>query len=181
MNSFVYGCNKAANSGLLSWTKTRLLPKILAKRTPLFNYKDCRFKIDKCKLNTARVVCWNEFKITNSFTLEASMFGKMEVSSDNEKIYSLFSNEDFNQMAISILMSILQYHNLEPELEYEFQQTNGWLKVSKLNDVTGRPANEKPVEKKHSSNNTIIERKKNQSANASKQIRHRKSFLEGST
>ena len=80
MNSFVYGCHKAANSGLLSWTKTRLLPKIIAKITPLFNYKDCRFKIDKCKLNTARVVCWNEFKITNSFTLEASMFGKMDIS-----------------------------------------------------------------------------------------------------
>lgn len=107
MNSFVYGCHKAANSGLLSWTKTRLLPKIIAKITPLFTYKDCRFKIDKCKLNTARVVCWNELKITNSFTLEASMFGKSEINSDNERSYSLFSNEDFNQLGISILMSIL--------------------------------------------------------------------------
>lgn len=77
-NSFVYGCHKAANAGLLSWTKTRLLPKIFASITPLFNYKDCRFKIDKCKLNTARVVCWNELKITNSFTLEASLYGKQE-------------------------------------------------------------------------------------------------------
>ena len=76
LNSFVYGCNKAANSGLLSWTKTRLLPKIVASMTPLFNYRDCRFKIDKCKLNTARVVCWNELKITNSFTFEASLYAK---------------------------------------------------------------------------------------------------------
>jgi cytosolic carboxypeptidase protein 2/3 len=75
-NCFFYGCNKAANQGLLSWTKTRLLPKIYASVTPLFEYKDCRFKVDKCKLNTARVCAWNELKITNSFTLETSMFAK---------------------------------------------------------------------------------------------------------
>jgi hypothetical protein len=45
--------------------------------TPIFDFKECRFKIDRCKLNTARVVCWNELKITNSFTLEVSMFGKL--------------------------------------------------------------------------------------------------------
>jgi hypothetical protein len=76
-NAFVYGCHKAANQGLLSWTKTRLLPKIIATMTPIFDFKECRFKIDKCKLNTARVVCWNELKITNSFTLEVSMYGKL--------------------------------------------------------------------------------------------------------
>ena len=38
-NSFVYGCHKAANQGLLSWTKTRLLPKIIATHTPLFDFK----------------------------------------------------------------------------------------------------------------------------------------------
>lgn len=75
-NGFVYGCHKAANQGLLSWTKTRLLPKIIATTTPIFDFKECRFKIDKCKLNTARVVCWNELRITNSFTLEVSMYGK---------------------------------------------------------------------------------------------------------
>lgn len=52
--------------------------------------------------------------------------------------------------------------------------------MSKLNDVTGRPVNEKQNEKK-SSILTNTERKKNQSAITSKQIRHRKSFLEGST
>ena len=76
-NAFVYGCHKAANQGLLSWTKTRLLPKIIASVTPIFDFKACRFKIDKYKLNTARVVCWNELKITNSFTFEISMFGKL--------------------------------------------------------------------------------------------------------
>jgi hypothetical protein len=30
-NSFIYGCNTAANGGFTSWTKTRLLPRILAR------------------------------------------------------------------------------------------------------------------------------------------------------
>ena len=29
-NCFFYGCNKAADEGMLSWTKTRLLPKLFA-------------------------------------------------------------------------------------------------------------------------------------------------------
>lgn len=89
-NAFVYGCHKAVNQGILSWTKTRLLPKIIATVSPLFIFKDCRFKIDTCKLNTARVVCWNELKITNSFTFEVSMYGKQvarprKVGLDNQQ------------------------------------------------------------------------------------------------
>ena len=74
-NSFIYGCNTAANGGFTSWTKVRLLPRILAKLTPLFNIKDCRFRIDTSKLGTARVIVWKEFGVTNSFTLENSFYG----------------------------------------------------------------------------------------------------------
>jgi hypothetical protein len=43
MNCFIYGCNKAPNEGILSWTKTRLLPKIIASVEPIFNFNDCLF------------------------------------------------------------------------------------------------------------------------------------------
>ena len=74
-NSFIYGCNTAANGGFTSWTKTRLLPRILARHTALFNIQDCRFRVDADKLGTARVIIWKEFGVTNSFTLENSFFG----------------------------------------------------------------------------------------------------------
>ena len=61
---------------MLSWTKTRLLPKIFASVEQIFDFQSCRFKQDKYKLNTARVVVWNEMKVTNSFTLETSMYAK---------------------------------------------------------------------------------------------------------
>lgn len=71
----MYGCNLAANGGFTSWTKVRLFPRILAKITPLFNLKDCRFRVDQSKLGTARVIVWKEFGVTNSFTLENSFHG----------------------------------------------------------------------------------------------------------
>ena len=78
-NCFFYGCNKAADEGMLSWTKTRLLPKIFASVEQIFDFSNCRFKQDKYKLNTARVVVWNEMKVTNSFTLETSQYCKTQV------------------------------------------------------------------------------------------------------
>lgn len=83
MNCFFYGCNKASDEGILSWTKTRLLPKIFANNNEIFEFESCTFKQDKHKLNTARVVVWNEMTVTNSFTLETSQFGKTVLKKDN--------------------------------------------------------------------------------------------------
>ena len=71
-NCFFYGCNKASDEGILSWTKTRLLPKIFAAEEEIFDFKSCTFKQDKHKMNTARVVVWRDMNVTNSFTLETS-------------------------------------------------------------------------------------------------------------
>jgi hypothetical protein len=75
LNSFMYGCNTAANDGFSSWTKVRLFPRILGSLTPRFRYNDCTFRIEKSKLGTGRIVVWNDFGVTNSFTLESSLFG----------------------------------------------------------------------------------------------------------
>ena len=74
-NAFIYGCNTAADGGFNSWTKVRLFPRILAKNSFMFNLKDCKFKVEKSKIGSARVVVWKEFKVTNSFTLENSFYG----------------------------------------------------------------------------------------------------------
>ncbi len=93
MNCFFYGSNKAPDEGLLSWTKTRLLPKIFDKNEPIFDYNKCKFSTDKEKFNTVRVVMWNEFKVKNSFTLETSMFAKQILLNNsiyqNKKEYSV--------------------------------------------------------------------------------------------
>lgn len=135
----MYGCNKAANEGMLSWTKTRLLPKIFAANEPIFCYPSCRFNQDKEKLNTARVVVWNEMGVFNSFTLETSMYGKNNRHHAQSRFAPLpqrkpapvrseqFVPGDFQNIAHSMLSSIKHYTLLVPQLEKD-----SWLKPSQL-------------------------------------------------
>ena len=75
-NSFLYGCNTAAEGAPFStWTHVRLLPRLLAKRSKYIRLASCLFGIEACKVGTARVVVWKEFKVMNSFTLENSFYG----------------------------------------------------------------------------------------------------------
>lgn len=60
-NCFFYGCNTAANGGFLSWTIVRLLPRIFAQKSHMFNLRDCRFKVEPYKFGTGRVVAWKQF------------------------------------------------------------------------------------------------------------------------
>lgn len=152
MNTFIYGCNKAPNEGLLSWTKTRLFPKILASIEPIFNFSNCSFSQEKMKYNTARVVVWNEFKVMNSFTLETSMYGMQtkDAVARGEQSYHKATKlktvsrqltlEDFKSIGISLLTCINQYIDLEIQLEKEYMATGGWLKKKKLDQMAGETA-----------------------------------------
>ncbi len=135
IGSFIYGCNKAAHGGFCSWTKVRLLPRVMAKRCPLFSYGDCRFRVENDKQRTARVVMWKEFGVTNSFTLESSFYGYMR----GDEILP-YTPDDYATIGEALLMSMLEYHYLLKEIEKELVITRGWLKPSKLKQLTGTPA-----------------------------------------
>ncbi|CAD8110508.1 unnamed protein product [Paramecium sonneborni] len=69
-NVFLYGpefqlwnCN---------YYKSRLFAKILSHKTQIFRYYSCLFKINKCKINTARAVFCEKYDFINCFTLEIS-------------------------------------------------------------------------------------------------------------
>jgi cytosolic carboxypeptidase protein 2/3 len=54
-----------------------MMPLLCCHKAPNhFKFADCRFRIEKCKESTARVVIFREFNIMNAFTLESSFFGK---------------------------------------------------------------------------------------------------------
>ena len=53
----------------------RLFPLLLSQASPSFSFKDCHFRLEKCKEATARIVVFKEFEIMNSFTLEATFYG----------------------------------------------------------------------------------------------------------
>jgi hypothetical protein len=77
MNSFTYGCtykgyefeSRRKNAML------RLIPLLMSRECPLYTYKDCRFRLEKSKESTARIVLFKEYHIMNCFTLESTYYG----------------------------------------------------------------------------------------------------------
>jgi len=53
----------------------------------MFRFYACKFRIEKSKEKTARVVLWREFNILNCFTLEASFQGYF----DSERLTHCFT------------------------------------------------------------------------------------------
>ena len=52
--------------------ESRLLPKLIGRRTPLFRFHSCIFRVTPSKEATARAVLVKELKIPFAYTLEAS-------------------------------------------------------------------------------------------------------------
>lgn len=98
------------------WTKIRLLPKIFSKNCKHFSYKDCRFRVSAEKLQTARVVAWNQFNIINSFTMETSFFGYYD--EENQKNMP-FTTNDLTELGKKLCESYLEYSHVCQNLDME--------------------------------------------------------------
>jgi hypothetical protein len=61
-----------------------MIPLLCCHKNTHYSFKDCRFRIEKCKESTARVVVFRDFNIMNSFTLECSFYGREEESESTE-------------------------------------------------------------------------------------------------
>ena len=70
----------------------------------MIDIHSCRFKIEKGKLGTGRVVVWKDFEVTNSFTLENSFHGY-----DMGKTFKEFTAEDLKRVGIDFIFAISQY------------------------------------------------------------------------
>ena len=134
----MYGCNRAANGGFNSWTKVRLFPRILARTNHVFDMNSCKFKVEKGKLGTGRVVIWKDYEVTNSFTLENSFHGF-----DYGDQFKEFTPFDFRKLGADILSSVHQYKRVLDEIQKELNITRGWLKPKRLLEVTGQTAQER--------------------------------------
>jgi cytosolic carboxypeptidase protein 2/3 len=102
-NIFMYGCHN--NKDERRRFKERIFPLILSKNCKdKFSYKYCRFKIQKSKDGTGRIVMWN-LGILNSFTLEATFAG----ATLGPKAGYHFTTKDFEQIGVEFCDSILDY------------------------------------------------------------------------
>jgi hypothetical protein len=94
-NTFIYACNPKywksffpSSDGPPKYLE-RLVPKVLNKLVPGFSYDGCAYSVSKSKEGTGRVTVWKEFKIFNSFTMEASFAGTRGPSSGMDSAFSI--------------------------------------------------------------------------------------------
>ena len=81
---FMYGPHYPLHSE--RYLKSKVLPKILDEKSEMFRFFSCKFRIEKSKLRTARVVLFKEYGIMNCFTLEASFYGYINKERKTEEL-----------------------------------------------------------------------------------------------
>lgn len=103
-NVFMYGCSLKSydSSDKRKNLLARMVPILMSKNS-LFSYDDSRFKMEKCKESTARIVVFKQFKIINSYTMEASFYGPSKI-------------EAFQDMRTDFHMEQKHYESLGHEL-----------------------------------------------------------------
>ncbi|KAK4872301.1 hypothetical protein RN001_016425 [Aquatica leii] len=91
---FFYGCNPS-----MSWNNNdanyddcqdilKIFPQMVHRFNPHIRLTSCRYKIQKSKESTGRVVAWREFGIQHSYTLECSYCSGFGQQTMNTKILS---------------------------------------------------------------------------------------------
>lgn len=124
-NIFIYGCENrrggdrrlqeqvfplmlhknTADKVIKALTTLRKALKTLIK----FSFESCKFRIQKAKEGTGRVVMWM-MGIANSYTLEASFAG----SSLGGRSDTHFSTMDYEQMGKSFCQTLLDFYDDDP-------------------------------------------------------------------
>ncbi|NXH18810.1 CBPC2 carboxypeptidase, partial [Bucco capensis] len=111
-NVFMYGCDGGGS------TRTRLcqrvFPLMLSKNAPdKFSFPSCKFKVQKSKAGTGRVVMWR-LGVSNSYTMEMA-FGGSTLGGRN----SHFTVEDLKFMGYHLCDTLLDFCDPDPT---KFQQ-----------------------------------------------------------
>ncbi|NXJ84377.1 CBPC2 carboxypeptidase, partial [Trogon melanurus] len=71
-NVFMYGCDEGGSGRRL---RQRVFPLMLSKNAPdKFSFPSCKFKVQKSKMGTGRVVLWR-MGVSNSYTMEVAFGG----------------------------------------------------------------------------------------------------------
>jgi len=99
-NAFMYGCeygifdyDSRAKNAIL-----RLFPAFMEQKNKCFRFKDCSFKVEKSKEETGRIVCFKEFGIRHSFTLESTFYGRERTEEDGEDKDMHMDISDFKKL-----------------------------------------------------------------------------------
>ena len=113
-NVFMYGCTPDSRAtSVKDFVQERLFPWLMSKKAPdLFSFRECKFKVRKCKEGTARVVMWRQLGVANSFTMEATFCG---ANFGNIAKGRHFHCGDFEAMGRHFCEVLMDYTHARPE------------------------------------------------------------------
>ncbi|KAM9190302.1 LOW QUALITY PROTEIN: cytosolic carboxypeptidase 2, partial [Mergus octosetaceus] len=107
-NVFMYGCD-SGRAGAAPRFLERVFPLMLSKNAPdKFSFPSCKFKVQKSKEGTGRVVMWR-MGVTNSYTMEAA-FGGSTLGGRN----SHFTVEDLKSLGYHLCDTLLDFCDPDP-------------------------------------------------------------------
>lgn len=106
---FMYGPHYPLHNE--GYFKSKILPKLLDDKTEMFRFYSCKFRIEKSKVKTARVVLFREFGIMNCFTLEASFHGFI----DKDRSTSEFTTESLEKVGQLLGETLADYAEMVDE------------------------------------------------------------------
>uniref|UniRef100_A0A669QC66 Cytosolic carboxypeptidase 2 n=1 Tax=Phasianus colchicus TaxID=9054 RepID=A0A669QC66_PHACC len=107
-NVFMYGCD-GGRDGSETRFQERIFPLMLSKNAPdKFSFSSCKFKVQKSKEGTGRVVMWR-MGIANSYTLEVA-FGGSTLGGRN----SHFTVEDLKSLGYHFCDTLLDFCDPNP-------------------------------------------------------------------
>ncbi|XP_045763673.1 cytosolic carboxypeptidase Nna1-like [Maniola jurtina] len=110
-NVFIYGCESRKNSD--KRLEEQVFPLMLHKNAAdKFSFENCKFRIQRSKEGTARVVIWM-LGVANSYTMEAS-FGGSELGS---RMSTHFSAQDYENLGRTFCETLLDFYDEDPSKE----------------------------------------------------------------
>jgi hypothetical protein len=138
-DAFMYGCRTFGRGYGISSSNAliKVFPALMAQHCPSFNLESCRYRMERAKQSTARIVVFKELSISNSFTLETSFKG----SSDSH-----FTETDLKKLGLSLCRQILALSCLR-FFRKKLEKVTLWVKAHRLKpahiqDTTLPPATE---------------------------------------
>jgi len=114
-NVFMYGPGFPIHDA--RYLKMRVMPKLMSEQSEMFRFYSCKFRIQRSKEKTARVVLWREFNIMNCYTLEASFHGFF----DRERETKEFVHSHLLQVGKMLASTIFEYALMRDDEERHLQ------------------------------------------------------------
>ncbi|KAF1552080.1 Cytosolic carboxypeptidase 2, partial [Eudyptula minor] len=107
-NVFMYGCD-GGGAGAGPRLRQRVFPLMLSKNAPeKFSFPSCKFKVQKSKAGTGRVVMWR-MGVSNSYTMEVA-FGGSTLGGRS----SHFTVEDLKSLGYHLCDTLLDFCDPHP-------------------------------------------------------------------